>query len=40
MRKSVVALCGLMLAVTAAAPVQAQYQVGDPIADFTPPTIW
>ena len=35
MRISVLALCGLMAAVLAAAPAQAQYQVGDTVGDFT-----
>ena len=35
MRISALALCGLMAAVLAAAPAQAQYQVGDTVADFT-----
>jgi len=35
MRISALALCGLMAAVMTAAPVQAQYHVGDAIDDFT-----
>ncbi len=35
MRISALALCGLMAAVLVAAPAQAQYQVGDTVADFT-----
>lgn len=35
MRISALALCGLMAAVLAATPAQAQYLVGDTVADFT-----
>jgi cytochrome oxidase Cu insertion factor (SCO1/SenC/PrrC family) len=35
MRMKVFALCGLMAALLAVAPAQAQYQVGDTVADFT-----
>ena len=35
MRSIVLVLCGLMLTVLAAAPAEAAYEVGDPIADFT-----
>ena len=35
MRSSVFVLCGLLLAVLAAAPAAAAYQVGDAVADFT-----
>jgi hypothetical protein len=35
MRISALALCGLMAAVLVAAPAQAQYVVGDTVADFT-----
>ena len=35
MKNAVLAVCGLMLTVVAAAPALAQYQVGDPVADFT-----
>ena len=35
MRSSVLALCGLSLAVLIAVPAQAQYQAGDTVGDFT-----
>jgi len=35
MRSVVLVLCGLMLTVLAAAPAEAAYEVGDPVADFT-----
>jgi hypothetical protein len=35
MRVFVFALCGLMVAMLAAAPAEAAYEVGDPVADFT-----
>jgi len=35
MRPVLIASCGLMLAMLAVAPAQAQYQVGDTVADFT-----
>ena len=35
MRSFVLALCGLLLIVLAAAPAVAAYEVGDPVADFT-----
>ncbi len=35
MRSFVLALCGLLLIVLAAAPVEAAYEVGDPVSDFT-----
>ena len=35
MRPFALALCGLMLTALVAVPVQAQYQVGDTVADFT-----
>lgn len=35
MRPFVLALCGVMLAAFVAAPVEAAYEVGDPVADFT-----
>ena len=35
MRPFVLALCALLTAVFVAAPVEAQYQVGDPVGDFT-----
>ena len=35
MRSVVLVLCGLLLTVLAAAPAEAAYEVGDPVADFT-----
>jgi len=35
MRPVLIASCGLMLALAVAAPAQAQYVVGDTVADFT-----
>ena len=35
MKSFVLALCGLMVTVLAAAPAEAAYEVGDPVADFT-----
>ena len=35
MRSVVLVLCGLMLTVLGAAPAEAAYEVGDPVADFT-----
>lgn len=35
MRPVLIACCGLMLAIAAAVPAQAQYVVGDTVADFT-----
>lgn len=35
MRSVVLALFGLLLIVSAAAPAEAAYEVGDPVADFT-----
>jgi len=35
MKSFVLALCGLMVTVLAAAPAEAAYEVGDPVSDFT-----
>ena len=35
MKPLVLTLCVLVLTLFTAAPVEAQYQIGDPVADFT-----